>query len=165
MAYVFQQQILYCFIWSTNQFILLNIFFSFSSDFSAYQFDCSLFWSLNLLSCASYLANLFPNFWLFLESFWLLWLLVTVNKPCHVPHALRVTTWGTIFTETPFGVSKEWVISWSHVSVVTNLDTFPKKFLAVRPKTAIGIRKRKKIMEITKRFALHANVFKKSRVL
>ena len=49
--------------------------------------------------------------------------------------------------------------------MVTNLDTFLKKILAVRPKTAIGIRKRKKIMEITKRFALHANVFKKRRVL
>ena len=34
-----------------------------------------------------------------------------------------------------FGLSKEWVRSWSHASVVANLKTFPKKLLAVCPNT------------------------------
>ena len=47
------------------------------------------------------------NFWLFLVLFWMLWMLVPVNKPRHVPHASQITTWGTIFTKIVFGVSKE----------------------------------------------------------
>ena len=43
------------------------------------------------------------------------------------------------------------------LSLVMNFKTLAKKLLAVRPKTVLGIRKRKKRMAITKRFALHAN--------
>ena len=60
------------------------------------------------------LTNLFPSFWLFLVLFWMLWMLVTVHKPCHVPHASRMKTSRTIFTERLFSVSKQWVRSWSH---------------------------------------------------
>ena len=90
------------------------------------------------------LANLFSNFWLFLVLFWMLWMLVTVNKRCHESHAPRIATWETIFTETFFVVLKEWARSWSHTSVVTNVKMLAKKFLSVRPKTTLRIRKRKK---------------------
>ena len=53
--------------------------------------------------------------------------LFIVNKPCHVPHTSRITTWGTIFTEIPIGVSKGCVRYWSHASGVTNVKTFAKK--------------------------------------
>ena len=95
--------------------------------------------------------------------YWFIWgtnQLVLLNiflKPCHEPHALQLTTWGTIFTKICFGVSKKWVRSWSHASVVTNLKMFPKKRLTGRPKTVLRIRKRKKTMAIAKRFALYAN--------
>ena len=47
MTYVLQQQFLYCFIWSPNQFLLLNIFsFLLSSDFFTYQLDSSDPWIL-----------------------------------------------------------------------------------------------------------------------
>ena len=49
------------------------------------------------------------------------------------------------------------VRSWSHASKVTNLKTFAKNLLAVRPNTALVIRKRKKRMAIAKRFAFQAN--------
>ena len=48
--------------------------------------------------------------------------------------------------------------SWSNASKVTNLKTFSGKLLAVRPKTAQGLRTRKrKRMAIAMRFTLHAN--------
>ena len=81
-------------IWSS--FLFLQTFLLINS--------ISVFWSLNLLSSTSYLANLFPKFWLFLLFFWMLWMLVTVNKPYHVPHSSRITTWGTIFMDVFFGV-------------------------------------------------------------
>ena len=31
--------------------------------------------------------------------FWMLKMLVTLNKPCHVPHESLITTLGTIFIE------------------------------------------------------------------
>ena len=113
MKYVFQQQFLHCFTRSSNQFLIFNTsFFSISSDFFTYQLDFSLFWPLNLLSYTRCSYNLFPSFW---------WSVLAVScafldavhagyrayKPCHVPHASRIRTLGTIFTEICFGVSKE----------------------------------------------------------
>ena len=43
----------------------------------------------------------------FLLLFWMLRMLVTVDKPCHVPHASGTTTSETMFTKICFGVSKE----------------------------------------------------------
>ena len=53
-------------------------------------------------------------------------MLVTVNKPCHVPHASRITTWETGFTKILFGVSEEWVRFWLHASLVTDLIKLKK---------------------------------------
>ena len=58
------------------------------------------------------LATLFPTFLLLFVIFCMLWMLLTVHKPYHVPHATRITTLGTIFTEIIFSVSKERVRSW-----------------------------------------------------
>ena len=66
-----------------------------------------------------------------------------MDKVCHVLHASRLTTYGTIFLEIFFGVSKEWVKSWSHVFLISNLNIFPKKLLVVRPEK--GTRRNKKI--------------------
>ena len=57
-----------------------HIFFSFFSNFFTYQLGFSLSWPLNLLSS----SNFFPNFWLFLILFWMLWMLVHVNKRKHM---------------------------------------------------------------------------------
>ena len=51
--------------------------------------------------------------------------------------------------------------SWPHMSIRTTDGTYLKKILSVRPKTALGVRKRKKRMAIAKHFALHENAIKK----
>ena len=117
-------QFLYCFPRSSNQILLLNIVsFLFLQTFFSYQPDFSLFWPLNLILCLIYLllANLFSSLWLFFVLFWMLWIMVTVLKLCHVPHASRITTWGTAFAEIFFVVSKVKVRSWSHPFLITNL--------------------------------------------
>ena len=81
--------------WCINQFLLLNIFLFFSFFFFrlfiTHRLDSSLFWPLNLLT-----TILFLSFWLFLVLFWMLWMLVMVNKLMHMtyhrPHASRITT-------------------------------------------------------------------------
>ena len=73
------------------------------------------------------LANLFPSYRIFIVLFRMLGMLFTVNKACHVPHVLGMTTWGTIFMER-FFVSKEWVRSWSYASLLANLKMFHKNF-------------------------------------
>ena len=136
MTDVLQQKFSYCFTWSTNQLLLLNIF-SFSSDFFTYQLNFFLFWLLNLLSSTTH-YNWLICFWVswshFSVLFWMLRMLVTMNKWCHVPHASRITTLGKIFTKIPFGLPKEWVRSWSHAFLITNAKTLAKKLLTVSPK-------------------------------
>ena len=61
-----------------------------------YQLEFSLLRPLNIES----FAILFPSFWLFLVVFRILRMLFTVNKPCHLPPASRITTGITFFTET-----------------------------------------------------------------
>ena len=87
---------------------------------------------------------MFPSFWPFFLLFWMLQMLATVNKSCHVPHASLTTTSETIFTKELYGVSKKWARSWSHDSLLTDLRTFAKKLLAVCPKTPRRNRKREK---------------------
>ena len=80
-------------------------------------------------------SNLLANmFWLILVLLWVLWMLATVHKPCHVPHASRITTCRTIFWEIFFGVSKELFRSWSYVFLITNIEISAKKTLAICPK-------------------------------
>ena len=64
---------------------------------------------------------------LFLVLFWMLSMLVTIHELCHVPHASRITTCGTIFTKRHFSVSKEWVRSWSHTFLINYHKTLAKK--------------------------------------
>ena len=110
------------------------------------------------------LTNFFPSFWLFLVLFWILWMLVTMDKPCHGPHTSRMTTWVTVFTRIRFSVSKKWVRSWSHVFVVTYHKTLPRKLLAVRPEKVTTKEKRRKIRQaIATFFAL--NGIKKMKML
>ena len=110
MANVLQQQFLYCFTWSSNQLLNLNILsflflqlFLLINSISTF----SLFWRLNLTFYHPP-ANSFPTFWLFLALSWMLRMLVTVHKACHVPHASWVRTRGAIFSERLFSVFKEW---------------------------------------------------------
>ena len=51
-THVLEQQFLYCFTWSNNQFLILNIV-SLFSDFFTDQANFSLFWPLNLLQSTS----------------------------------------------------------------------------------------------------------------
>ena len=126
MTIVLQQQFLYCFMWSAAiKFLIWTYLFFFFRLFT-YQLDFSQFWPLNALPS----TNLFPNFWLFLVLFRMLWMLFTVHNPCHMLHASRITTWRTIFTKRLFSVSKEWVRSWSHAFLITYNKTFTKKAFA-----------------------------------
>ena len=114
------QQLLYCFTWSSNwMFLPIN----------------SISLSLNPWIFYHPLDNLFPSFNRFFVLFWMLWILVMVCKTGHVPHASRITTWGTLFRERPFSVSKEWVRSWSRVFLIIYHKTFAKKLQVVRPKS------------------------------
>ena len=132
MTNVFQQQLLHFSTWSSNQLLNLNIFsFLFLQTFLLINSSSLCF---NPWIFCHPLANLFPSFWLFLVLFWMLWMLVTVFKPCHVLHASRITTSGTLFME-KFSVSKESVRSWSHASLIIYHRTFAKKLKAVRPKS------------------------------
>ena len=80
-------------------------------------------------------SNLLANmFWLILVLLWVLWMLATVHKPCHVPHASRITTCRTIFWEMFFGVSKELFRSWSYVFLITNIEISAKETIAICPK-------------------------------
>ena len=144
----FLKQFLYWFTWSSNQLLNL-IIFSFLS-LQTFLLINSIFLVLTIESSASIhwqtdLTNLFPSFWLFLVFFRMLWMLVTVHKPCHVPHASRITTSGTIFTEKLFSVSKEWVRPGSHAFLITYDKTLTKKLLAVRPEKLTRRKKRKKL--------------------
>ena len=90
------------------------------------------------------LTNLFLSFWLCSILFGMMKMLVTVNKPCRVPHTLWITTWGTISKKTYLNVSNEWVQSLSNSSSITNDKTLPKNLFALRRKTTTR-RKRKEV--------------------
>ena len=86
-------------------------------------------------------------------------MLLTVQKLCYKPHASRITTSGTIFTEKLFSVPKEWVRSWSHVFLITYNKTLAKKLLSVPSEKVTRSNKKKKKARkaIAKLFALNAN--------
>ena len=160
MTNVLQQQFLYCFTWSSNQLLNLNIFsFLFLQTFLLINsislcFDYWIFCQHSLTG----LTTLFSSFWFFLVLFWMLWILVAVHKLSHVTHASRKTTSRTIFKERLFSVSKEWVSSWSHAFLITYHKTLAKKLLAVRLEKVTRRKKRKKTRKaIAKLFTLNAN--------
>ena len=141
-------------IWTSSLFFLCRLFYLSTRFLSALTIESSaIHWLTEL-------TNLFPSFWLFLTLFWTLWMLVTVHKPYHVPHASRITIWGTIFMEIHFSVSKEWARSWSNAFLITYDKMFIKDLLAVRPVKVTRRKKRKKNRArktIAKLFALNAN--------
>ena len=162
MTSFLKQQFLYWFTWSSNQLLNL-IIFSFLS-LQTFLLINSIFLFLTIESSASIhwqtdLTNLFPSFWLFLVFFRMLWMLVTVHKPCHVPHASRITTSGTIFTEKLFSVSKEWVRPWSHAFLITydKTLTYDKAFGSLSRKIDEKEKKKKTRKAIAKHFALNLN--------
>ena len=113
---------------------------------------------LNIFAFFTYchlLANLFPSFWLFCVLLWMRWMQVTVHKLCHLPHASRITTCGTIFAEIFSGVSKKWVRSWSHTFLIANVKTLTRKLLAVRQEK--GREGKKTRIAVSKLFPLNAN--------
>ena len=133
MKNVLQQQLSYLFTRSSNQVLNLNIF-SFLSP--------QTFLLINTISLCfdpwiicHPLASLFLISWLFPVLFWLLWMLVTLYRTCHVPHASRITASVTLFTERLFSVSKETVRSWSHAFLIIYHRTFAENLMAVRPKS------------------------------
>ena len=71
------------------------------------------------------LTNLFLSFLLFLVLLWML------------SYATRITNndFRNNFKEKLFSVSKEWVRSWSHPSLIIYHKTFAKKLKTVRPKS------------------------------
>ena len=103
-------------------------------------------WKLKFISNNLWMivANLSPSFFLFLLLFWMLEMLITVNKPYHVPHSSWITTSALIFTETCLGVSKEWVRFSSHAFLKTNEKTFSKNFWQSVQKKDRGVQKKRK---------------------
>ena len=137
-------------IWTSSLFIFLKTFLLVNSI--SLCFDPWVF-------CHP-LTSLSPTSWTILVVFWMLWILVTVHKPCHVPHASWITTWETTFIEGLFSVSREWVKSRSHAFLITYDKTLTKKLLAVCPEKMTRrkkIKNKKTRMAIAKLFALYGN--------
>ena len=113
--------------WGSNQLLNLNISsLLFRQTFSLIN-SISLFFN----PCIFCHALFHTVSYLFL----MLRMLVTVFHLCHVPHASRITTWGTLFTERLFSLSKEWVRSWLHSSLTICEKTFATRLKEVRPKS------------------------------
>ena len=123
-----------------------SLFFFFRHFYLSTRFLCFNDWIFCQHSLTNW-PNLFLSLSLFLVLFWIIWMLVTVHKPCHVPHASQITNWRTIFKERLFLVSKEWDRSWSRAFLIAYHKTFIKKFLAVRPEKVTRRKKTKKKLE------------------
>ena len=96
MRHVLPQQSLYYFHTVYQSICSFENLFSFSSNLFTYQLDFSHFWPLNLLLSSSLTSLRVSG--------------CTLNagyRACHVPHASRITTSGTIFTQVFFSVSSE----------------------------------------------------------
>ena len=140
------------FKWSSNHFLVLNIFYFLFRQTSLFITLISLCFDLWIF--CHLLANLFPISGCFFCFFGCC---VTVHKPCHVQHVSQITTSGTIFSEIFFGTFKEWVRSWPHAFLITNLKMLAKTLLVIRPEKQTSRKKRKTKLVIVKLFALHAN--------
>ena len=96
MRHVLPQQSLYYFHTVYQSICSFENLFSFSSNLFTYQLDFSHFWPLNLPSSSSLTSLRVSGY--------------TLNagyRACHVPHASRITTNGTIFTQVFLSVSSE----------------------------------------------------------
>ena len=103
------------------------------------------------------LTKLFLSLWQFLVLFWMLWMLVTMHRPCHVPHVSRITAWRTIFKKY-FLVCPRNESDLSHVFMIAYHKMLTKELLAVHPEKVTERKKRKKTRKtIGKLFALNAN--------
>ena len=150
MINVLQQQFLYCFTWGSNQRLNLNISFLFLQIFLRLNLLPAFTDNLAWLTCFR-VSGCFYCFFGYYEC-WLPYISRVVQ------HASRTTTWGTIFTERFFSVSKEWVRSWSHAFLITYHKTLTIKLLVVRQqKVTRGKKTRKAVAEL---FALNANAKK-----
>ena len=136
-------------IWPSSFFYLFRLFYLSTRFFSVLKVESSA--SIHWLTG---LTNLFLSFWLFPVHFWMLWMLVTMHKPCHVPHASQITTSRLNFTEICFGVSKEWVRSWLHVFLISWLKSF---WQSVQNKWREAKTEKKLEWQLQKLFALNAN--------
>ena len=167
MINVLQEQFLYCFTWSSNQLLNLNIFsFVFLEIFLLINTNSSCFddWIFCQHSLTNWSDQLVSKFLAVSCAFLDLWMLVTMDKPCHGPHTSRMTTWITIFTRILFSVSKKWVRSWSHVFVITYHETLPRKLLAIRPEKVTTKEKRRKTRQSIATF-FELNAIKKIKIL
>ena len=92
--YVLQQQFLYCFTWSRNQFLILNIFsFHFLQTFLlinliSFCFDPYIFCHLLAVRITCF-RGFGGWFWKFFVLFWTLCMLVTVHISCVMCHTHR----------------------------------------------------------------------------
>ena len=82
----------HCFTWSNNQYLLFLFL-------QTYLLINLISVCIDTLILCNLLVNLFPSFCLLLVLLRMLWILLTSKKPFHVPHALRITTWGAFFHE------------------------------------------------------------------
>ena len=139
--------------------VSINFFFwtpfSFFSDFCTYQVHLSVFWALNRLCHLPY----FFEFLIFVY-FWMLWILVTVNKVKHIAlhglHASQITS-TTLVTQNLFRVTNE--IGWILVSRFLGNNSL-EELLAVRRKKRLerkGVEKKQTRTATAKLFALHTN--------
>ena len=87
---------IYFLLWTSSLFFFLQTFLLINSTFLCFDLLSSSYY---LATCVTCFRVSGACFWPFLVHFWLLWILVTVHEPCLVPHASRITAWGTIFRE------------------------------------------------------------------
>ena len=108
-------------IWTSSLFFFFRLFYLSTRLISVLTLKS---YAIHWLTCFRVSGRLF------LVLFWMLWMLVTVHKLCHVPHASRIATCGRIFAKRHFSVSKEWVRSWSHAFLITYHKTLIKRFFS-----------------------------------
>ena len=134
-------------IWTSSLFFSFRLFYFSTRFISVLTLKSS---AIHWLTCFRVSSGLsLVLFW------WMLWMLVTVHKLWHEPHASPITTSGVIFMERIFSVSKEWVRSWSHGFLITYHKTFTKKlFRGPSRKTEEKEKKKQSRIGLTKLFAL-----------
>ena len=144
-------------IWTSSLFFFFRLFYLSTRFISVLTLKSS---AIHWLTCFRVSSGLF------LVLFGMVWMLVTVHKLCHVPHASRITACGTIFIERHFSVSKEWVRSWSHSFLITYYKTLIKKLFGGTSRKSDEKekkkRKKKTRMPTAKLFAFHANAIRQS---
>ena len=122
-------------IWTSSLFFFFWLFYFPTRFISVLSLKSS---AIHWLTCFGVSSGMF------LVLFWMLWMLVNVHKLCHVPHASRITTCGTIFMWRHFSVLKEWVRSWSHTFFITYHEKLIKKLFGGTSRKSDKNEKKKK---------------------